>query len=146
MTRKVRIDRRQTKKDTGVAIVPAPMSTGEIKSFPLREEIRDILNKRPHPSDSKPTINIQIPVDSSRMTTQELEAGNYSGYRVNHLKGTFEIWVLGRVAVSERASRVQKNPGIIADMHERAFSTTGSVVDVDVVAPNQSPILVPKKT
>lgn len=143
MTKHKRTDKRQTKPDTGIAIIPAPMSDGSTKNFPLKEAVRDAFNKRPHPSERKHQEN--VPVDASRMTTQELEAGNYSGYRVNHLKGTFEIWCIGRVAASERIDRVKKNPGVIADMHERAFSTAGSIVNVDLEVKTEEEIALEEK-
>lgn len=142
MTKRARTDKRQTKPDTGIAKVDAPMSDGRTVSFPIKEEIRDLLNARPHPTDQAYKERIeafkrqqeaeQRDVDASQYTTAELEANRYSGYRVNHLAGKFEIWCLGHVAASERISRVMKNPGIIADLHEKAFSTNGTVVELDL--------------
>ncbi len=143
MSKKARLDKRQTKPDTGIAKVDAPMSDGRTVSFPIKEEIRDLLNKRPHPTESAyrervdaiaHSLAAEKKVDASQYTAAELEANRYSGYRVNHLAGKFEVWCLGRVAASERISRVMTNPGIIADLHEKAFSTTGTVIEVDLPA------------
>lgn len=138
-TKKARLDKRQTKPDIGIAKIDAPMSDGSVKSFEMKEAVRDALNKMPHPSDRRKARQEEIPVDASKYTTEELERNRYSGYRLNALKGTFEIWVLGRVAISERASRVQRNPALIADMHERAFATTGSIVEVEIPTYDKDP-------
>ena len=133
----VRTDKRQTKPDDGIATIPAPMSTGATVNFKMREEIRDALNNLGHPTDSKwkerrALIAKQTGVDAALLSTQQCEEMQYSGYRMNQLKDTFEIWILGRVVESERASRIRANPAVIADMHERAFATVGSIVDVDL--------------
>lgn len=133
----IRADKRQTKPDTGIAVIPAPMSTGQTVNFKMREEMRDALNKLGHPTDSKwkerrELIAKQTGIDAALLTSQQCEQLDYSGYRMNKLKDTFEIWILGRVVESERASRIRADPSIIATMHERAFATIGSIVDVDL--------------
>jgi len=67
------------KKDTGIAKVDAKMSTGEIKSFPMQEEIRDILNKL------EGRLPGNLGFDPNNATTKELEDNHFSGYRLMSL-------------------------------------------------------------
>lgn len=122
--KKKREDKVQTKKDTGIAKIDAPMSNGSTVSFPMEEAVRDALNKtrgRPRP----PAF------DANKATTQELENMKYSGYRINHFTNEMELWIVGKVAVRKNATVVANNPGLLAAMHEEAFATVGSIISID---------------
>lgn len=126
MVKKARIDKRQTKPDSGTAIVDAKMSTGEVRKFPISESVRDALNKRPHHTERVK------PFDPNTATTNELQNRRYSGFRINHFTNQVELWCLGIVAGQRRLDLVEKNPRLLADLHEEAFSTNGSIITADL--------------
>jgi len=117
------------KKDTGIAKIDAKMSTGEIKSFPLDEAVRDALNKL----QGRPARRLGF--DPNNVTTKELEDNHFSGYRLNSFVNRIELWCDGKVLSQRDATRAANNPGILAEMHEEAFHTVGSIVEVDVQLP-----------
>lgn len=132
MGKKTRTDKRQTEKDTGIATVDAKMSTGEIKQFRIAEETRDALNKLSQKTPEKG-------FDFDNATAKELEDIQFSGFRLNKLSNELELWALGRILSRRNAQLATSNPGIIAQMHEEAFHTVGSIVTVDPVEPATKP-------
>ena len=119
------------KRDDGIAKIQAKMSDGSVKEFEMREEIRDALNKKALERKFFQEENRTIP-NYDRMSTQELEACKFSGFRLNEIARRIELWVGGMIACTEPAGKAARNPAVLADMHERAFATIGSLVDVDL--------------
>ena len=108
------------KRDTGVATLP--------NGVKISEEMRDkLLNK----DWSKPQR--ELDTRSTHQTTKDLEEQGFSGFRVNEFTRDVELWLLGRVAARERCIDCAKNPALLANMHERVFSTNGTIVAVDPV-------------
>lgn len=114
------------KKDTGIAKVDAKMSTGEVKSFPMDEAVRDALNKL------KGRLLGNLGFDPNKATTKELEDNHFSGYRLNEFTNQIELWCNGKILVKRNAQVAAANPGILAEMHEEAFHTIGSIVEVEL--------------
>lgn len=106
------------KKDTGIATLP--------NGIQIREELRDQLLKRDW---NKHTEGGYKPVADA--TTKNLKEQEFSGYRVNEFTAEVELWILGRIAVRRKCAQVQHNMAILAEMHEEAFATNGSVVMAD---------------
>jgi hypothetical protein len=121
------------KKDTGIAKVDAKMSTGEIKSFPMQEEIRDILNKL------EGRLPGNLGFDPNNATTKELEDNHFSGYRLNVFVNQIELWCNGKILTTRNAQAAAANPGILAEMHEEAFHTVGSIVAVELQTQKEQP-------
>jgi len=120
--------KRRVKRDAGIAIVDAKMSTGQTKSFKIQEAVRDALNKKAQNREFK--VDVRGSFDN--MTTQELEQHQFSGFRLNHLSNRIELWVLGMIACSERADRAARDPRVLANMHEKVFATKGSIIEMDI--------------
>jgi hypothetical protein len=119
------------KKDTGIARIDAKMSTGATVSFPMQESTRDILNKLQ--GRAKPSTSF----DPNKATTKELEDNHFSGYRLNSFVNQIELWCYGKVLVKRNADLAAKNPGVLAEMHEEAFNTIGSIVQVELLTPQR---------
>jgi len=122
------------KKDIGIAKVDAKMSTGEVKSFQMDEAVRDALNKLQGRPSSYKSHNF----DPNKATTKELENNHFSGYRHNVFVNQIELWCYGKVLAKRNAQSAANNPGILAEMHEEAFHTVGSIVAVELELPDQS--------
>lgn len=65
------------------------------------------------------------------LTTKELEAANFSGFTINEFTNDVELWLLGRMLERETCQRVAANPSLLATMHERAFHTTGTIIEIE---------------
>lgn len=100
---------------------------GRIPALGITEEKRDQLAKRDwtKPKDRDPN-------NPDDWTTKDCEIRKYSGFRNNSFTGMIELWVKGVIRVQKRASDVERNPHLVATMHEEAFATVGSVVELDV--------------
>lgn len=107
------------KKDSGIA----KLHNGVL----IPEELRDRLSKRDW--TSKPTTGPAWNPDNA--TTKELEEHQFSGYRVNIFTQDVELWCVGRLMEKEKLSRIQAKPSLLATMHEKAFQTNGTVLEVD---------------
>lgn len=112
--KKKREDRRQTAPDTGIA----RFQSGHL----IREETRDVLAAQDW---SKPR-NLAVIA-----TSQELKYRGWSGIRHNTFTNDIEIWLLGRIAARENYNRILTNPELVATLHEKAFSTVGSILVID---------------
>lgn len=92
----------------------------------ISEETRDALLKHNWQEPRNKTVGF----DPNQATTRELEDHRFSGFRVNVFTNDVELWCLGRIAVRKNMSEVERDPGVLAAMHEEAFSTTGTVIEV----------------
>ncbi len=97
-----------------------------IPSLGISETQRDRLKKR----DWSKRVAHPEPCDN--WTTNECIEKKFSGIRLNRLNGQTEIWCLGEMRQSRRTIEVGRNPSILADMHEAAFGTVGTILDIDV--------------
>lgn len=100
---------------------------GIIPEIGITEARRDELAKRDFSGPKKRTIHERHP---DTLTTKELEETRFSGVRYNHYNNRCEVWVDGRVHASAAADKVARDPTILAEMHERVFMTSGSLVDI----------------
>jgi hypothetical protein len=100
---------------------------GRIPELGITEAHRDQLAKRDwtKPKDRDPN-------NTDDWTTKDCEEKKYSGYRNNSFTGMIELWVAGVIKVQKRAADVENNPHLVATMHEEAFATVGSIVELDV--------------
>lgn len=104
-------------KDDGIAKLP--------NGLLIPEALRDQLVKQDW---SKPRRTADF--DPNQATTKDLELKRWSGFRVNVFTNEVELWCLGRIAT--RRNLQGFTPKDMAEMHEEAFSTTGTVVQVPV--------------
>lgn len=107
-----------TKKDDGIA----KLSNGLL----IPEETRDKLIKHDW---SKPR-NLGWNPDNA--TSKELEEKRWSGYRHNVFTNDYELWVVGKIAAKRNFDAVAANPRLMAEMHEEAFATAGTVLEIPV--------------
>lgn len=103
------------KKDDGIARLP--------NGVLIPEEVRDRLVKE-YSSPKTPTVKF----DPSQATTKDLQDHDFSGYRVNQFTQDLELWCVGKMMV--RRKLIECTPEVMATMHEEAFSTSGTVVQV----------------
>ena len=99
---------------------------GRIPALGITEAKRDELQKRDW---TKPKDRVETPDD---WTTKDCEEKRYSGYRNNTFTGMIELWVAGKIRAQRHSQDVERNPHLVATMHEEAFATVGSVVELDV--------------
>jgi hypothetical protein len=99
--------------------------TGFIRSLGVSEETRDRLAKRDW---SKPPERKKTPAD---MTTAELKDLLFSGVRINKFTAMTELWVAGHIRAEAKTVDVQRDPTVFAEMHERVFKTTGTLVETN---------------
>jgi len=97
-----------------------------IPNLGLTETRRDQLKKRDW---SKP---LQHAKTSDQYTTQDCEQNQFSGIRINKLSNMVEIWCLGKKLLERNYQQVANNPGLLATMHEEAFNTTGTVLEIEL--------------
>lgn len=116
MEKPKREDRIQTEKDTGI-----------IPDLGLHEEIRDRLAKRDWTKNNK----AQDPNNADTWTTAECVTRRYSGFRIYALTREVELWVLGYIRARVKIELVEKNPSLLATMHEEVFLTGGTVIATD---------------
>lgn len=106
---------------------PFSKDTGIIPELGITEEMRDQLRKhdwtKPRPQDAS---------NPDTWTTRECQEKRFSGYRKNDITMMFELWILGRIAVEKPLLKVASNPQLIAEMHEEAFATIGSIAAIDI--------------
>jgi len=125
--------KRNRKKDTGIATIKSTDSKGKTTTIEMQEAVRDAIQAHDWTQGPRglPVSSKQAP-NYDRMTTKELAAAGYNGFRINKLTLQVELWVLGRVRGHRRLQDVAKNPGVLANLHEEVFATTGTVIQVDV--------------
>lgn len=100
--------------------------TGIIPNLGITEEKRDSLRKRDW---SKRQAH---PEPCDNWTTKECEEKKFSGIRLNRLNGDTEIWCVGELRVRRKTQDVGNNPSILATMHEEAFGTVGTILDIEL--------------
>lgn len=100
--------------------------TGFIPSLGISEEQRDRLRKRDWTQRQK---HIE-PHDN--WTTAECIEKRFSGIRINRMNGQTEMWMLGEMRISRKTQDVGRNPALLASMHEEAYGTVGTILDIDV--------------
>lgn len=104
----------------------AKKDDGRIPELGITEEMRDQLAKRDWTKPAKD------PKDNpNNWTTKECEEKRFSGFRLNELSGTFELWMVGRIVATRRELDVANNPALMADMIEEGCATNGSFVTTD---------------
>lgn len=101
---------------------------GVVPELGISETRRDELSKRDFSGPRKLTLQEK---DPNTLDTKELKEIRFSGIRNNNWTNMCEIWVDGRVMASADASKVVRDPSILAEMHERVFQTAGSLVDIE---------------
>lgn len=100
-----------------------------IPNLGLTETRRDELRKRFGKNRRVPDkVNT-----ADSWTTKECEEKRFSGIRVNRLNGMTEIWAAGKIMAQANTQRIGRNPQLLATLMEEAFSTNGSIVEIDVV-------------
>lgn len=105
------------KRDEGIATLA--------NGVRIPEATRDILLKRDWNAGPKPREGL----NPDTATTQELEAARFSGFRINEFTQDLELWCLGSIKVKRKT--IEATPQVIANMHEEAFATAGSLFSFD---------------
>ena len=116
-------------------MVKKKKDTGIIPELGITESKRDELQKRDWTHAPEPVKRF----NADMATTQELVDARWSGIRVNHLNGMTEIWAAGRMLADEKTDKIAANPSYLANLHERAFSTNGTIVDVGATRDKPQP-------
>jgi hypothetical protein len=111
-----------------------PRDTGIIPSMGLTEQKRDELMKRDWREPPKKRND-----EPANWTTRECADKRFSGIRINKLSRRTEMWANGKMLADESTSVLEKDPGKLASLHERAFLTTGTLVSVDVTVKRMPP-------
>lgn len=116
------------KKDTGIAEVQAPMSTGEVKRILIPEANRDEIQKHHWRGPRNSGEN-----QPQNWTTAERKLNKFSGIHANMLAQQMEFWVLGFL---EGTIELRKcTPVAFASMHEKIFATNGTLAEILAQAP-----------
>ena len=102
----------KAKRDTGIAT----LKTG----LKIKEELRDELQRHHWQGPRREP--------EKELTTVECEREKFSGFRANIILQRMELWVLGRIV--DQCSLSECTPNRMATMHEKAFATKGTLVDV----------------
>jgi len=100
--------------------------TGIIPGLGITEERRDQLKKRDWSGPLKHAAT------SEQYTTQDCINKLFSGIRINKMTNMVEIWCFGEKRVERNYQKVANNPAILATMHEEAFATVGTVLEIEV--------------
>lgn len=101
--------------------------TGIIPGLGLHEEFRDRLAKRDWTKPSR----IEDPNNPDTWTTAQCVTRQFSGFRIYHLTREVELWVLGYIKTRVPVERVERNPSLLATMHEEVFQTGGTLIATD---------------
>lgn len=105
----------------------AKKDTGIIPELGITEERRDELAKRDW---TKPAAKPEENPDN--YTTKDCIEKQFSGIRVNKMNGMTEMWVVGQMRSERKTDKVAANPALLADMHEEAFNTVGSIASAAI--------------
>lgn len=97
-----------------------------IPKLGITETRRDQLAKRDW------SKRLEHPEPADNWTSAECEEKKFSGIRINKLNGRTEIWCVGMLKVSRNTQQVANNPGLLATMHEEAFATRGTVLEIEL--------------
>jgi hypothetical protein len=106
------------KKDDGIA----KLKNGIL----IPESVRDELLKH----NWQERRNTQAGYNPNTATTKELEQHGFSGFRVNVFTNDVELWCLGRIGTRRNMGDVERNPSVLASMHEEVFATSGTVIEI----------------
>lgn len=121
------MSKKRRKRDTGIATIKSKDSTGRVTEFKMEEAVRDVLAKK----DWTQPPDLPTGPNYDTMTTSELAAARYSGFRINKLALRVEAWVLGEVRGHRRLQDVVRNPAVLASLHEEVFATLGTVIEIE---------------
>lgn len=104
----------KAKKDTGIAVLK--------NGYKIKEETRDELEKH-HWQGPRTAPD---PTNTELWTTSDCKARQFTGFRAVLLTQTVELWILGEVVDTSLLATF--TPERMAEMHEKAFATNGSLV------------------